>query len=158
MAQPTVSLDLEGAKEMTRRLERIGTKTALRGPNAAVRAGGSAIVREMRRRAPRDTGSLRKSLGQRVKTYRRDGTVVSIVGARSRSYETDKGRRNPAFYAHLVEFGTAPHKLGGGTHPGAQAHPFMRPAWDTASPEAKRAVIAKMQQVLEREAQKEAVQ
>ena len=37
-----------------------------------------------------------------------------------------------AFYATMVEFGTGPHEQGdkGHVHPGAAAHPFLRPAMD----------------------------
>lgn len=143
-----VKTSMAGIEQMTRNLEKLGTRVALRGPNAAVRAGGSAIVREMRRRAPKDTGSLRKSLGQKVKTYKRSQSVTSIIGARSKRYETSKGRKNPAYTAHLVEFGTKPH----GGHPGTAAKPFMRPAWDASAPAARQAAIDKMKQVFEKEA------
>lgn len=143
-----VKTSITGIEEMTRNLEKLGTRVALRGPNAAVRAGGTVIVREMRRRAPKDTGSLKKSLGQKVKQYRRSKAVTSIIGARSKRYETAKGNRNPANYAHLVELGTK----GTGTHPGIAAKPFMRPAWDASSPAARKAVIDKMTQVFQKEA------
>lgn len=143
-----VKTSMQGIEEMTRNLEKLGTRVALRGPNAAVRAAGSVIIKEMRRRAPKDTGSLKKALGQRVKTYRRSKAVASIIGARSKRYETSKGRKNPAYTAHLVEFGTKPH----GGHPGTAAKPFMRPAWDASAPAAKQAVIDKMTEIFQKEA------
>lgn len=148
MAKQSVDIDMKGIEQMTRNLEQIGTKVALRGPKAAVRASGTVIVKAMRRRAPKETGALKKSLGQKVVTYRRDKTVVSIIGARSKRYETSKGRRNPANYAHLVELGTAPH----GGHPGIPPAPFMRPAWDSASPAARQAAVDKMEQIFNKEA------
>jgi HK97 gp10 family phage protein len=57
---------------------------------------------------------------------------TSVVGQK-------RGRRGsmnrlPPRYAHLVEFGTAPHwqpnRFGGIMHPGARAKPFMRPAYE----------------------------
>ena len=149
-----LKMKMQGIEEMTKNLEKLGTRVALRGPAAAVRAGGSAIVKEMRSRAPKETGSLKKSMGQKVKTYRGNKTVTSIIGARSKRYETSKGRRNPAYYAHLIELGVSPHRTGkkGGLHPGFAAAPFMRPAWDAAAPRARQAVIDKMQQVFEKEA------
>ena len=142
MPTDDVKIKLEGIEEMTRNLEKLGTRVALRGPAAAVRAAGAVIIKEMRRRAPRDTGSLKKSLGQRVKTYRRSGVVTSIIGARSKRYETEKGRRNPAYYAHLLELGRK----------GVSARPFMRPAWDSSASAARQAAIDKMQQIFEKEA------
>lgn len=154
MPSDEVKLQMAGIEEMTKNLEKLGTRVALRGPAAAVRAGSAVIIKEMRRRAPVETGSLKKSLGQKVKNYRRSKTVTSVVGARSKRYDTDKGRRNPAYYAHLVELGVSPHRTGkkGGMHPGFAAAPFMRPAWDAAAPRARQAVIDKMQQVFEKEA------
>jgi HK97 gp10 family phage protein len=156
-----VNIDVQGIEEMIQKLEQLGTRVAARGPAAAVRAGSSVIIKEMRRRAPTETGALKKSIGQRVKTYRRNKTVTSIVGARSKRYATDKGNRNPAYYAHLVEMGTAPHRTGrkksfyrrgAGMHPGSKAQPFMRPAWDAAAPAAVAAVVDKMEQVFDKEA------
>lgn len=143
MPSDEVNIQMQGIEEMTKNLEKLGTRVALRGPATAVRAGSAVIIREMRRRAPVDTGSLKKSLGQKVKTYRRNKTVTSIVGARSKRYETAKGRRNPANYAHLPELGTKR---------GVKAKPYMRPAWDAAAPAARQATIDKMKQVFEKEA------
>jgi len=155
MANQDVKTSLAGIEDMTRRLEQLGTRVAARGPSAGVRAGGAAVVKEMRRRAPKETGSLKKSIGQKVKQYRRNQTVTSIIGARSKPYKTAKGKRNPAYYAHLVEMGVAPHRTGrqGGRHPGFKARPFMRPAWDAAAPRARAAVVDKMTEVFAKEAQ-----
>jgi HK97 gp10 family phage protein len=161
MPSDEVKLQMHGIEEMTKNLEKIGTRVALRGPSRAVRAAGSVIIKEMRRRAPKDTGSLQKSLGQKVKTYRRSKTTTSIVGARSKRYETAKGKRNPAYYAHLVELGVKPHKTGKvkaryfrgrGMHPGVEKSPFMRPGFDAAAPEARNAVIDTMKMVFAKEA------
>lgn len=155
MPTDSLKIQMEGIDQMIVNLEKLGTRVAARGPNAAVRAGGSVIIKEMRRRAPKDTGSLKKSIGQKLKVYRRDQTVVSIVGARSKRYDTPKGRRNPAIYAHLIERGVRPHRLGrrGATHPGVPRRPFMRPAWDAAAPRARQAVIDKLSEVFAKEAQ-----
>lgn len=44
---------------------------------------------------------------------------------------TQFGSRRPVKYAHLVEFGTAPHYQPGRgvVHPGSAPHPFMAPAY-----------------------------
>lgn len=166
MATDGLKMQIKGIDEMTKNLALLGTRIAKRGPAAAVRAGGSLIIREMRSRAPRETGSLKKSIGQKIKNYRGQKTVTGIIGARSKSYATAAGKRNPAYYAHLVEFGTAPHRTGKrksflrrgkGRHPGSRAQPFMRPAWDSAAPRARDAVVDKMKQVFEKEAKALAV-
>lgn len=119
----------------------------------------------------RRTGLLYKSLGRRVRVYRNSRTVVGLVGPRVDTVGTftrtgrlvsgkvfsgrTAGKRTgkvklsvPARYAHLVEFGTAPHATGKGSkrlaggkrtrpgpqrgamHPGAAPKPFLRPAYD----------------------------
>jgi HK97 gp10 family phage protein len=151
-----MKLKMEGIEALTKALEALGTKVAARGPDAGVRAAGAIIIKEMRRRAPKDTGVLKKSIGQKVKKYRRNQTVTSIIGGRSKAYETAEGKRNPAFYAHLVELGTKPHRVGDGVHPGSPAQPFMRPAWDASAPAARQAVVTKMTEVFEKAAKESA--
>ena len=160
MAGDELKMQLQGIDAMTKNLAQLGTRVAARGPSTAVRAAGAVIIREMRMRAPKATGSLKKSIGQKVKNYKRSGTVASIIGARSKSYATAQGKRNPAYYAHLVEFGVKPHatgkkksfyRRGTGQHPGHRAQTFMRPAWDSAAPRARSAVIDKMTQVFDKE-------
>lgn len=43
-----------------------------------------------------------------------------------------KRARARAWFAHFIEFGTAPHSLGsrGGAHPGTAARPFMEPSFE----------------------------
>ena len=50
---------------------------------------------------------------------------------------TQFGSRRPVKYAHLVEFGTAPHfQPGRGVvHPGTAPHPFMTPAYHSTKAE-----------------------
>lgn len=157
---------LKGIAEMEKKLHQLGTRMATRGVSSGIRAGGSVIIKEMRRRAPKETGSLKKAIGQKIKNYRGQKIMTGIIGARSKSYATKKGKRNPAFYAHLVELGTAPHatgkkkafyRRGKGRHPGAKAQPFMRPAWDSAAPRSRQAVIDKLTQVFDKESKKLAV-
>jgi hypothetical protein len=50
--------------------------------------------------------------------------------------------RNPVRYAHLVEYGTAPHwqpnRFGGIMHPGARPFPYMRPSFEANREDAPR--------------------
>lgn len=59
-------------------------------------------------------------------------------GARGKLYV--RGEIYPRNYAHLVEFGTRPHMVGGRQHPGAHAKPFLTKAWDEKSDEARRKI------------------
>lgn len=119
--------------------------------------------------APMQYKALKQSMGVKVKTYRpKDGghaIAVGLVGPRTAfrktvqkyNFFTDKAQptiANPAKYAHLVEGGTQPHKVGmpgsgkarrkraGGAlggiktyqHPGTKARPFMAGATRIESP------------------------
>lgn len=74
------------------------------------------------------TGKLSASLGVAEKQGERDTTSAGPI----------RGRKH-ASNGHLVEFGTAPHwqpnRGGGQMHPGAQAKPFLRPAYESTKDE-----------------------
>ena len=67
----SVDIKMHGIEDMQRRLKELGTKKALRAPAAAVRAGSKIIINKSRSAAPIDTGTLKKSLGQKIKTFMR---------------------------------------------------------------------------------------
>lgn len=79
-----------------------------------------------------DTGTLEASLVIKRKPRTSKVNPVFQVGPDS-GYQraTQFGSRRPVKYAHLIEFGTAPHfQPGRGiTHPGTAPHPFMTPAY-----------------------------
>lgn len=100
---------------------------------AAVKAGANDIVALQKRLAPKRTGALAAS-------------IVATSGKAAPKYSTFKGKggggeSDPDLsvtisagnaqvrYAHLVEFGTAPHTAGGlyegAQHPGAKPAPFF---------------------------------
>lgn len=113
------------------------------------------------------TGTLGHSLGIVQKRNKRRGTVYTIVGPRT-GYKNPETGENPVNIAHLVEFGTDPHLIapkgaagalkikrgvgptviveGAVHHPGAQAKPFMRPAYDAKG----REVLSTMEAELEK--------
>lgn len=78
------------------------------------------------------TGTLAKSLvvkrdprSPKLKPTHKVGPDSSVVA------ETAFGKRRPVSYAHLLEFGTAPHYQPGRgvTHPGSRPFPFLTPAY-----------------------------
>jgi HK97 gp10 family phage protein len=78
------------------------------------------------------TGTLAASLVIRQKPRTSKLNPTFQVGPSSGFQRaTEFGSRRPANYAHLVEFGTAPHLQPGRgvTHPGSAPHPFMAPAY-----------------------------
>lgn len=88
----------------------------------AIIAALTPMVDAAQRNAVRDTGTLKNSIGFRVKPYKRRGNVFAVVGPR-RGFKGPDGR-DPAKYGHLVEFG---HTTKNGK---VAINPFMRPAWD----------------------------
>jgi HK97 gp10 family phage protein len=134
-------------RELQQQLKKLDRSVGIEVLKKAARAGARPILNEAKARVPVDSGELRGSLGLRQKTGYA-WVDVSVVA------------RAP--HAHLVEFGTAPHRVGKGSdsrklfgkkrgrlHPGAKPQPFMRPAFDNKAAEA----VAKVGEVLRRKIQ-----
>jgi HK97 gp10 family phage protein len=105
------------------------------------------IVAQMQAVAPEDSGDLKKSI--KWKWGDPPKGAVAIASFSGSDDSSDTGLRisiyadgNVAFYAHFIEFGTAPHALAqnasvargkrqdqGGQHPGTAAQPFFFPIW-----------------------------
>ncbi len=135
-------------KDLLARLDGMKRAVRTRVLRKAIGAGTKIILKVAKSLVPKESGLLRKSLGRKVKVYRNSGIAVGIVGPRKgfrQDVTRSKGKwfpvtaiSDPIKYAHLVEFGTQPHSLGAGSslrkkvqhghmHPGAAAHPFLRP-------------------------------
>jgi len=93
----------------------------------AVEAGAKVIRQEVEQRAPRDSGDLARSIGDRALDS----------GGNSASHQAHVG----IFYALYVERGH------GGQHP-APAHPFFRPAFDAKEQEARDKVLETLNDAL----------
>jgi hypothetical protein len=109
------------------------------------------VVACAKRKCHKRTGTLRKSLGIVQKTYGRTGIVYAVVGPRTGFKDPATGE-NPINIAHLIEDGVKPHLIapkggrgalkiqrgvgptviveGAVQHPGYEAKPFIRPAYD----------------------------
>ncbi|HEV7323531.1 MAG TPA: HK97-gp10 family putative phage morphogenesis protein [Bosea sp. (in: a-proteobacteria)] len=102
----------------------------------ALAQGADEITDDMKRLAPKRTGKLRGSIRQSW-----GGGKVrysSLAGTAGEAGDPDLSVRISAGdsgvrYAHLVEFGTAPHLNGGlfagSRHPGTSPQPFFFPAY-----------------------------
>ena len=143
-------------KPFERQIDRLGDELALgRICRAAMVKAARPCVAAAKRLARRESGLLAQSIGAVVRQYKNSKFVVGVIGPRKEIEGTWKGRRRvPTFYAHLVEFGARPHAIGSGSvlerrstrrgkpvvlgpgpqhgrqHPGAKAHPYLRPAFD----------------------------
>lgn len=129
-----VKIKLEGFDVLARELRELPERIAKNALRAAVNAGASEVRKEVRLRAPVDTGRLRravyqKQIGEASSLYRQ----VYVVGVRSgarRGKDGTKNRSQDAFYWRFLEFGTRY----------IAARPFLRPAFEAQ----KRAAIDAM--------------
>lgn len=166
IAKAALELDLTGFEIL---------KTASRQRAAtmkAVKAAAKIVQPAAKSRAPRRKakggGGLRQSIGIKAEKGRRGKSLaVAVIGARKKVMKMvrpPRGRKLvksvPAYYAHLVERGTAAHSIGIGSsrgrgnlgkatkhkvnHPGSRAQPFLGPAWAATSKEAIAAANAVM--------------
>jgi HK97 gp10 family phage protein len=144
--------NINGGADLDRLLQTLPTKLERNIMRAALRAGAAEILPEVQNRIPTDSGQLRASA--RITTRYRKGEVSASV----------KVGNFVAWYAHLVEFGTRPHRIvpknPGGVlrfgglevrsvdHPGIRPQPFMRPAADASLERAIARVTAKIRERL----------
>lgn len=116
-------IELIGDKKLIKKLKALSAATAKKVVRPAIEKAVKVVAKEAKRLAPEQTKLLKKSIGQRVKTYKHSGAIVGIIGPRTgfkKEVIVDgKGEvRNPTKYAHLVELGTSKRA----------AQPFLRPA------------------------------
>lgn len=153
-----VSLKLEGDRELRRALAKLEQKTGKRVVRRSLLRGARIIRDEARKRAPVDSGRLRKSIQARSSGRAfRAGTVGVVVGPDKR-----------APHAHLVEFGTGPRVIKSATIPtpngprtvsnlavgSMPAKPFLRPAFDSKAREAGDRVMTEIRSSILEEARK----
>ena len=145
---------ITGGRELDAFLQGLPVKVERNILRAALRAGINEFKGEAKQRVPVDEGDLRDSL--RVTTSSKRGTVYAKLKV--------GGKKAP--HAHLVEFGTAAHKIkakpqhalafGSVTvrevdHPGAKPRPFFRPAFDAKPAAAIEATGSKIRERLTKE-------
>ena len=166
-------LEVKGLKQLDRALKQLPARSAKRAIRSATRAGGREIIKEARKnlRKYNKTKNLSKSLS--IKMLRpRQYSITALIGPR-----VGKDQKYDGWYAHLVEFGVAPHTikskkkgvlkltdaltLGNDQalvksveHPGHPAKPFMRPAYDKKKRDSVKAVGEKLWEAIAREAAK----
>jgi HK97 gp10 family phage protein len=106
-----VTFKIIGGENLEKKLRQLGPEIAGKIGHNSLTAGANYLAREIRKRAPVETGRLKKSIrSQKVNLGGSASTITRIIGF------VKPGR----YYAHLVEFGTR-HSA---------AHPFIRPALD----------------------------
>lgn len=142
---------IAGGKQLDDLLKTLPMKVQKNMLRSAMRAGAAVYRAKARENVPVHLGALKKSI--RITSNSKQGWVRASV----------KVGNAVAWYAHLVEYGTRAHKIKAAKgralrlgqvvvaevdHPGAQAHPFMRPAADDGHAGAIDAVKAKLRERL----------
>lgn len=145
---------IDGLADLHKLLQELPAKVESNVLRGGLRAGAKIIEAEAKRLVPVKSGDLRDSV--RVSMRSRRGKVTAEI----------KAGNKKAYYAHMVEGGTARHLIRPKnrkslffaalareqvTHPGARRKPFMRPAFDSKS----RAAIEKMAEYIRQRLPKE---
>lgn len=174
MAKPGVKIELVGDLATMRAFEGMKAGAQRKVTRPAVRAGASIVAKAAQANAkPSEfedsSGALRRSIGIKTGTLKRQGQVFgvyAVVGARKgegdREHTDPRGVsvfRRPYKYDHLVEGGTKPHFAGKGGkqfHPGAEAKPFLEPAFEDNRVRIRDAVKTRLALEVDKEARKQA--
>lgn len=180
MASRSLRYEVVGLKELMYRLGALSDRAIKKNVRKALTESTKPMISGARSLVPVRYGFLKKAIGMVIRVY--DRATVAVLGARrDTQFSIDKGKARfrhsigkrakrfavPAFYAHLVEFGTKPHALGEGSirvrrsrrrsgtvelgagpqrgpmHPGAAPSPFLEPAW-RSNREASVQIIARV--------------
>lgn len=156
-------IKIDGLKELERFITELPKRSLKKALRQAVNAGSTPIARDARRMAPKLSGTLRKAIKKKVKTYP-NGNAIAIVGADRGVTSPNKFRKTgvnvPANYIHLIELGVSQHaqpknkwfqKSG---HPGFKGTHFLKRALENNAKTSKQLMEDKMQEVLLKEAAK----
>ena len=150
-------LHVSGLSELDKLLKELPARIEGNIMRGAMRAGAKVFADRAKQMVPVKSGQLRDSI--KVSTRSKRGRVSATVRAGSKK----------AFYAHMVEFGTARHLIKPRKrkslffagiarevvdHPGASPKPFMRPALDGGQVEAVNAAADYIRKRLAKEAAK----
>jgi len=113
-----ISSNIDSAK-LIKALNQFPTNIQKNVMNGAVRAGANVIGNKAKTLVPKDTGTLRKSLGTTKRKSKDKAKIHFSVSPRV-------GGKNSGWYGRFVEFGTS--KM--------TAKPFLRPAFEMTEKEA----------------------
>jgi HK97 gp10 family phage protein len=175
-----IDVRIEGVEAMRDTLRALGPKLERNYYRKALRQAGKVLIEEAKARvAVRGEpygGTLKRSLSVAVERNRRTKELEAVLQPSriNKVVKTERGEVNivPRNYAHLVEYGAGPHRLGkgyssraskagralqiltgggGAMHPGAKAQPFLRPALDAKGNDAAERVAKVLADALKKE-------
>ena len=153
MPRAEIRIDASALKGLLTVMEHIDNKVKRAGLKKALKDAGALVINDAKSIVKRKHSILYDSLGSKEKVVLRKGNqfAFSVIGATRRAGQKIGGiEKIPTKYAHLVEYGTAPHPIGkndvtsevllkrknvsrkaqGSLHPGSRPFPFLRRAWE----------------------------
>lgn len=117
MGQQTSGLIINNEAEFRKALLSMPVAMRQKGANDAVVKGARVVANKAKSLAPKETGALKKSISQVLRN--RNSKIkdpYSVIGPRKGVFGQDSsGKKYPANYAHLVEFGHHIVQIGTGT-------------------------------------------
>lgn len=133
---------LKNLPQLKAKLEKLRNDTA-DDVRPAVGKAAQLVVDMMQRQVPVESGELRDSIGWTFGDKPKYSQAVTTVKAGPLTVTIFAGNTKVR-YAHLVEFGTAPHINGGlfdgSKHPGAKPQPFFFTSYRAMRKEARRMI------------------
>lgn len=114
-----VSMSIEGLDAVSDVLAKVGPREARNLLRNTVHAVASQLRDEMRQRAPKDEGTLRRAITAKREKMRGSQVASNITITHG------KGVRHNAFYWHMVEYGTVRN----------QPQPFIVPSVEAMRPQ-----------------------
>lgn len=165
------TVNISGLRETLKGLEDLKKSTQVGVLNRVLKKAAKPVEASAKRNAPVDDGDLKDSIGTVVirRNAGKSAFAAAMRGGESRQDAAAAAReanaaaagrgasatvrvRATAPHAHLVEWGTAPHKIGDGQHPGAKAQPFMGPALRAERADITRTIAADIESEVEKTA------
>lgn len=141
-------MEIDGLKELQKKLATLPERVQRKVMRSATNAGASPILKAAKRKAKKRTGLLKKALGKKVVTNKKNQSVTAVIGPRKDVTGEVNGKTyKPSRTAHLVEKGFI---AANGEHVAAQ--PFLNPALEETAGEAVSVIASKLGQGIEKEA------
>lgn len=148
---------VQGLDRLKRKMARLRAQTETDVEPALVKAG-EVVAAEQRRLAPKKTGKLRDSIAVTTGAAAKYAAFQGSAADRKNRAVRISAGNSEVRYAHLVEFGTKPHKIKPknrealkmgsdefaieADHPGAAAQPFFFPGY-RATRKRARSIVGK---------------
>lgn len=100
-----ISLSVTGLKEYTEALKRVSEDVAAKAIVNGAYSATKPIIDKASATVPKDTGLLSQSITRKKLIYAKQGTVVIVAGAGSKTEGLDRWgkKRKPYKYVHIVE-------------------------------------------------------